>query len=150
MKHFKLRKDLSIEINGRKLFRIEATENLSKHNVKKGDLGGYVEKESNLSGEAWVSGEAEVSGEARVSGNAFVYGDKIEKTNDLINITSNTCSYNITITPLHIKIGCQYHTKKAWFNFTDDEIRKMDGEKAVEWWKIWKPILKTICEGLKQ
>ena len=83
-------------------------------------------------------------------GEAEVSGDKIEKTNDLINITSNTCSYNITITPLHIKIGCQYHTKKAWFNFTDDEIRKMDGEKAVEWWKIWKPILKTICEGLKQ
>ena len=74
MKHFKLIKDLSIEIDGKKLFRIEATENISKHNVKKGDLGGFVEKESNLDGDAWVSGDARVYGDARVSGDAGVSG----------------------------------------------------------------------------
>lgn len=49
-KHFKLREDLSITFLGRKLFRIEATKDLKKHNVKAGDIGGYIEKEENLSG----------------------------------------------------------------------------------------------------
>lgn len=155
MKHFKLRTDLTIEICGKTLFRIEAKRNIEKFGVKKGELGGYVESEDNLSGNAWVSGDARVSGNARVFGDAWVYGeawvygDKIEKENDLINITSNIGSYNITITPKHIKIGCQYHSKTAWFNFTDDKIVKMDGERAVKWWKTWKPILKAICDGLK-
>ena len=102
-----------------------------------------------VSGNAEVSGNARVSGKARVSGNAEVLGDKIEKTNDVINISSNVASYNITITPLHIKIGCHYHSKTAWFNFTYKEIRIMYGEKSVKWWKTWKPILKSICEGMK-
>ena len=101
-------------------------------------------------GNALVSGDAWVSGDANVSGNAEVYGDKIEKENDLINITSNAGSYNITITQNHIKIGCQYHSKTAWFKITENKIRKMDGQKAVDWWKTWKPILISICDGLKQ
>ena len=108
-----------------------------------------VSGDAKVSGNARVFCNAEVSGNARVFCNAEVSGDKIEKENDLINITSNIGSYNITITPKHIKIGCQYHSKTAWFNFTDDEIVKMDGEKAVNWWKTWKPILKAICDGLK-
>ena len=58
-------------------------------NVKKGELGGFIEKEENLShennawvygnakvyGDAWVYGNAEVSGNARVSGDAEVYGN---------------------------------------------------------------------------
>lgn len=42
-KHFKLREDLSLTFLGRKLFRIEATKDLKKHNVKAGDIGGYIE-----------------------------------------------------------------------------------------------------------
>lgn len=131
MKTFKIREDLFVEEFGRKLFRIEAVVDIESKNVKKGDIGGYVESEKNL------------------SGNARVYGDEIEKENDLINITSNTGAYNITIMPKHIKIGCQYHSKIAWFNFSDSEIEKMDGEKAVKWWRTWKPILQTICERIE-
>ena len=49
--------------------------------IAKGELGGWIEKESNLSGNAWVSGNAYVygnawvSGTAEVSGNAKVYGN---------------------------------------------------------------------------
>ena len=49
--------------------------------ISKGELGGWIEKESNLSdsawvyGDAWVSGSAEVSGDALVSDSAWVYGD---------------------------------------------------------------------------
>ena len=156
MKHFKLRTDLTIKVGLKTLYRIEATKEITKFGVKVGDLGGYIEKEENLYGDAWVScdakvyGDAKVSGDANVSGNAEVYGDTIEKENDLINITSNAGSYNITITPNHIKIGCQYHSKTAWFKITENKIRKMDGQKAVDWWKTWKPILISICDGLKR
>ena len=45
--------------------------------VKIGDLGGWIEKEENLSheGKAWVWGNAEVCGNAKVWGNAEVWGN---------------------------------------------------------------------------
>ena len=56
--------DETIEVNGRTLYRIEATKDFG--NVKAGDKGGYLEKEENLSyyGNAWVYGNAKVSGNA--------------------------------------------------------------------------------------
>lgn len=159
MKNFKIRRDLSIKAYGRDLFRIEATQDIKERGVKKGDIGGYIEKEENLYGNAWVFGNARVYGNAEVYGNARIFGnarvfddaevcgDEINKRSDVYNITANS-QYDITITPLFMKIGCQWHTQKAWFNFTDVEIRKMDGETAVEWWRQWKPILMAIC-GLR-
>lgn len=60
---------------GKRLFRIKALISFGK--VKAGDLGGYIEKEENLShdGNAWVYDEAKVCGNAKVSGDAEVYGD---------------------------------------------------------------------------
>lgn len=54
----------SIKVNGMKLYRIKSLIDFS--DVKAGDLGGYVEKEENLSqvGDAWVSGNARVSDNA--------------------------------------------------------------------------------------
>ena len=45
--------------------------------VKIGDLGGWIEKEENLSheGKAWVWGDAKVWGDAEVCGDAKVWGD---------------------------------------------------------------------------
>ena len=65
------------------LHRIRATRSIPKWNVKKGDIGGWIETEKNLSqdgdawvfGDAWVSGKARVFGDAQVSGNARVSGD---------------------------------------------------------------------------
>ena len=56
--------DDTIDVFGVTLFRIKAL--ISFGNVAKGDLGGYVKKEDNLShsGNAWVSGNAEVYGNA--------------------------------------------------------------------------------------
>ena len=61
-------------------------------NVKKGELGGFIEKEENLSyagnawvyGDAWVSGNARVYGNARVSGNAWVYGNAMVSGNAMV------------------------------------------------------------------
>lgn len=75
MKKFKLTSEFIVDISGVKLFRIKAL--IEFGNVKAGDLGGYIEKEENLShmGNAWVSGNAQVSGNARVSGDARVFGN---------------------------------------------------------------------------
>ena len=60
---------------GRTLHQIRAVISFGGINV--GDLGGWIEKESNLShsDNAWVSGNARVFGNARVSGNAQVFGN---------------------------------------------------------------------------
>ena len=70
MKKFELTAEFVTNIFGKKLFRIKAL--VSFGNVNAGELGGFVEKEENLSntGDAWVYGNAWVSGDALVSGNA--------------------------------------------------------------------------------
>ena len=157
-KNWKIRKDLSIEFYGHTLFRIECTQDFKE--IKAGTLGGFIEKEENLDGDAWVYGNAKVYGDAQVYddaqvyGNAWVYddaqvcGDKITNKDDICYISNRY--YNITITPLHIKIGCQYHAQEAWWNFADEQIEKMDGESALNFWKIWKEPLKQICDAMKK
>ena len=169
-KNWKIRTDLSIEFYGHTLFRIECTQDFKE--IKAGTLGGFIEKEENLDGDAWVYGDAQVYGDARVYGNAWVYGnaqvygdaqvygnaqvysnarvcgDKITNKDDICYISNRY--YNITITPLHIKIGCQYHAQDAWWNFTDEQIKKMDGKSALNFWKIWKEPLKQICDAMKK
>ena len=83
----------TINVNGKTLYRIKSLKDFG--NVKKGDKGGFVEKEENLSqrGDCWVYdnakvynnakvfdyadiyGNAEIFGNAIVSGNARVYGN---------------------------------------------------------------------------
>ena len=60
------------EFLGRKLYRIKALTSFS--DVKEGDLGGWIEKEENLSqeGNAWVYDNATVCDNARVYGDARV------------------------------------------------------------------------------
>ena len=75
MKKFELTTEFITNALGKKLFRIKALVEFGS--VKAGELGGYAEKEENISqdGNAWVSGDARVYGNARVSGDARVYGD---------------------------------------------------------------------------
>lgn len=72
MKKFELTTDSKI-FCGKKLFRIKAL--VSFDVVRKGDVGGYVESENNLSdeGNAWVYKNALVYDNARVYGDAWVY-----------------------------------------------------------------------------
>ena len=67
--------DETQEWNGRILHRIRALADFG--DVKAGDLGGWIEKEENLSYDdnAWVCGDAIVYDDARVCGNAWVYGN---------------------------------------------------------------------------
>ena len=70
---FELTEEFIINNSGIKLYRIKALKDFS--DVKKGDFGGYVQQESNLSqfGNAWVYGDAQVYGNAKVCGYAKVF-----------------------------------------------------------------------------
>lgn len=67
--------DNTIEQNGRTLYQIRALKDFE--DVMAGDLGGYIEKEENLSqeGNCWVSDKARVYDNAKVSGSAKVYDE---------------------------------------------------------------------------
>jgi len=73
----------TIKFSDKTLYRIKAEISFGK--IQEGDLGGFIEKENNLTqeGNAWVSGNAKVFGSAEVSGNAEVSNFK------LINIIPN-------------------------------------------------------------
>ena len=75
MKKYELTSNFKM-CSGKKIFQIRALVNL-KNGVKVGELGGWIEKEENLShiGDAWVSGNAKITGDAHVANNAWVSGD---------------------------------------------------------------------------
>ena len=73
-KKYELLRNDYIEYEGRTVYRRKALRDFG--NVKAGDLGGYIEKEENLShyGDCWVYDEAKVCENAEVRGNAKVFG----------------------------------------------------------------------------
>ena len=73
-KKYKLTEE-SIIFFGKTLYRIEALKDFG--DVKKGDKGGYVESENNLSqkGNCWIYNNAKVYDNAKVRDDAKVFGD---------------------------------------------------------------------------
>lgn len=96
MKKYEMTSNIN-KFAGRKLFQIRALRDFG--DVKAGDLGGYIEKEENLShnGNAWiyddalvyddacVSDNAQIRGNAQVHGSAYVY--------DNAQIRGDACVY---------------------------------------------------------
>jgi len=117
MKKYKLRLDLKLELGHVTLYRIEKRSN--------GQLGGYIEKESNLSqvGDAWVSGNARVS-----------------KIDEIVNFVV-AFSFSITITPQNIAIGCKLKTRREWLRVTKKQAVEM-GLKA-ELYPKYKALIKA-------
>jgi hypothetical protein len=91
MKKFELTAD-RIEEKGVTLHRIKAL--IDFGDVKAGELGGYVEKEENLSqyGNAWVYRHAKVFGNAYIYGNACVYDDAHIYGNAEVYSNARVCS----------------------------------------------------------
>ena len=85
IKKFELDLSSKITFLGIELFRIKAL--ISFGDVEKGEVGGYVQKEKNLShsGDAWVYGDARVYGDAEVSGNARVSGNAEVSGNAMVS-----------------------------------------------------------------
>ncbi len=75
IKKYTLLSDDTISINSTVLYRIKAVR--SFNDVKKGDLGGYVQSENNLShdDDCWIYDNSSVFDNAKVSGNASIHGE---------------------------------------------------------------------------
>lgn len=110
-KHFKLTSETKINSQGKRLFRIEAI--IDFGSIKKGEKGGWIESEENLSDKAWVYGEAQVSGEAL-----------------------NFC-WHLTLTDGHIRYGCEQKKIPEWVDWlkSSEEFetpRKSERFKLIE------------------
>jgi len=85
--------------NNKNLKRIRAMKDFA--NVKKGDLGGFIESEGNLcqKGDCWVSDNAKVYGNARVfedawvSDNTEVYGNAVVYGNAKVYANARVSGY---------------------------------------------------------
>ena len=77
MKKYELVNETRINAFFGTLYRIRALRDFG--NVKKGDLGGYVQSEDNLAheGDCWVGDNAKIYGNARVFGDAQVLREAI-------------------------------------------------------------------------
>ena len=125
--------DETINVEGKKLFRIEALKDF--RDVMKGDKGGFIEDEHNLShdGNSWVYGDAWVYGGARVYGDA-----KIENNSDYIvfkNWWSSGRYFTWTRSNDMWKVGCFSGTgdeliKKA---YKDSELSGREYERIVKY-----------------
>ena len=95
MKKYELTSETKV-INGVELHRIKALESFGR--VEKGELGGWIESEKNLSqdGDAWVSGKATVFENATVGGNAFISGKATIRGNAWVGGNA-TVSVNATV-----------------------------------------------------
>ena len=107
-KKYELVVDDTITFWGWKLFRIRAL--ISFGSVDAGELGGYIQKEENLSQEddAWVSGNAKVWGNAEVSGDAEV--SDLEDVIVFKNHWSSGRHFTYTRSNKMWKVGCFYGT----------------------------------------
>ena len=157
--------DQTIKVGDHTLYRIRALVNICD-DVKEGDLGGYVELETNLSnigqcwvyGDAWVYGNAQVCGNARVYGNAWVYGDALVYGDARVCGDAQVCGdarvYGNAwkVSPLyiqgtkwtvcmvdatHIKIGCQVHSITDWIKHGRGIARRNHADDVINEYKLY-------------
>ena len=57
--------------------------------------------------------------------------------------TVQTNIWLVTYTATQVQIGRKLNSIEQWWNFSDEEIAQMD-KSALDWWRVWKPILKQI------
>ena len=80
--------DETIICDGRTLYRIKAVRDFGV--VKAGDLGGFIEREENLSheGDCWVGGNAKAYGDSKVEGDALMCDYSVAKDHAVIGDNS--------------------------------------------------------------
>ena len=141
----------TLAVDGHVLHRIKALRDFG--NVKKGNIGGWIEGQENLShdDDCWVYGNAEVYGNAKVLGDAEVYGNakvlgnaevhgnaEVEKKSDYIvfkNWWSSGRYFTWTRSNDKWRVGCFYGTgeeliKKA---YNDSEEKGREYERVVKY-----------------
>ncbi len=112
---------------------------LIRADLRGADLSGAYLRGADLRG-ADLSG-ANLSG-AYLRGAKRTLSDGAEIEFEKI-ITTIHNKYFIIIATSHIEIGCKRYLAKDWWKFDDETIEDMDCG-ALDWWKVWKPIIKKI------
>ena len=116
---------------------------LRSANLSSADLWGANLSSANLRSANLRS--ADLSG-ANLSGADLCGADLWDVTGNKKEIfTFQTNKYTVVIYQDRIQIGCKNFSQSEWFNFSDDEITKMDSE-ALDWWCTHKQHVKTWCE----
>ena len=127
-----------------------ARADLSCANLSYADLSGANLRYANLHG-ANLSGAnlfgANLSGAnlrgANLSG-ANLIGANLLCAGNMRNIKNiQVDRWAVGYTHDTMQIGCQRHMIAEWFEFSDEEITSMD-DGALDWWRVWKPILQSI------
>lgn len=101
MKYEFVEGDSAQGLDGRVLRRIRARVDIPARNIRAGNLGGYIESESNLSqdGDAWVGGNARAYGGVRIGegallhGNAIAYDDAILRGTCIVGGQAQVCGH---------------------------------------------------------
>ncbi len=156
--------DESIKFYNRTLYRIEALKDFG--DVEKGDKGGFIEDEHNLShdgnswvcdngmvyGNGWVCDNGRVCGDGRVCGNGRVCGDgmvcgdaKIENNSDYIvfkNWWSSGRYFTWTRSNDMWKVGC--------FSGTGEELIKKAYQDSEKSGREYERVVKYIEEIKKE
>lgn len=79
--HYEFTEDM-IELDGMQAFRIRATMDRTEFDIKEGELGGYVTKDSTISLNSWVDGDASVW-KSHLKGNVIVEDDAFVRESTL-------------------------------------------------------------------
>ena len=108
--------DETINVYGRTLHRIEALKDFG--DVKKGDKGGFIEKEDNLSqsDNCWVYGNAKVFGNANVYGNAKVYDSAEVFSNAKVYDSAEVCGDARICADAKVESNGDYIVFKNWWS----------------------------------
>ena len=131
MSHFEFTGETKSTPTGVVLHRIRATKPLPRFDVRVGDVGGWIESESKLSGGAWVSGNAWVSGGARVSGDAQVSGDaRVTEIQHVLSV-GPLGSESVTATAFRDTTGHLLHI--GCWRGTVDELAAEVERRAKNW-----------------
>ena len=88
-RHYEILENTKISTSSGYAYRIKATMDLPEHNVKKGDIGGYVSNYYNLNGNAWVADDAMIVDRARAYDNVLIKDNAIVKDSAIIH--DNVC-----------------------------------------------------------
>ena len=72
-------------------------------------------------------------------------GEKIKISKTPLQILTEV--YDIIIFDSHMKIGCEFHSIKDWWKFSDKEIIAMDNSTAKKFWDAWRSPLMSICKA---
>ena len=121
---------------------------LSGADLRSADLRSAYLRSADLSGADLRSADlrsADLSG-ADLSGADLSGADLWDVTGNKKEVlTFETNKYTVVIYQDRLQIGCKNFSQSEWFNFSDDEISKMDSE-ALNWWYTHKQHVKTWCE----